>query len=92
MDIMVKKNGRAEYANVNLPKKILEMVDEAVVANDFYSSRADFVKQAIKEKLEHESYFGCVLEMSRGEGMSKCHLDKMVEWAEMVSKRSRKLS
>ena len=40
------------YKAVNLPKPILDEVDKIVKVNPCYNSRAEFVKNAIREKLE----------------------------------------
>jgi len=50
---MVKRYGRANYTAVNLPKEILVKVDEYVKRDDFYRSRAEFIKWAIYDKLKN---------------------------------------
>ena len=40
-----------DYTAVNLPSRLLELVDEEVEKSERYSSRADFVKKAIKQEL-----------------------------------------
>jgi len=49
---MIKTGGRADYKNVNLPKELLDQVDEFVRENPIFRSRAEFVKMAIMDKVE----------------------------------------
>jgi len=44
-----------DYKAVNLPRTILDDIDVFLESNKFYSSRAEFIKFAIKEKLEREN-------------------------------------
>ena len=53
---MVKRGGRATYANVNLPKQLLDGVDFIIKeVNPVYRSRAEFVKYAIIDKINLET-------------------------------------
>ena len=51
---MSKWGNKYNYKNVNLPTPILDEVDKVVAKNPYYTSRAEFVKCAIRDKLEKE--------------------------------------
>ena len=41
-----------EYSSITLRKEFLQLIDKSIAVNPIYNSRAEFVKQAIREKLE----------------------------------------
>jgi metal-responsive CopG/Arc/MetJ family transcriptional regulator len=46
-------NGRDSYIYVNLPKKLVNRIDNVIQNRAHgYSSRAEFVKDAVREKLQ----------------------------------------
>lgn len=49
---MVKRGGRAIYKTINLPQELLDQVDDFIKKNPIFRSRAEFTKEAIKQKLE----------------------------------------
>lgn len=52
-----KRGGRAEYKAVNLPKDLLDQVDDFIKKNPIYRSRAEFVKSAIKNKIDYDNVY-----------------------------------
>ena len=48
---MKKRN--VPYQGLSLPKRLLDKIDEAI-QNEAYTNKTDFIKCAIREKLEKE--------------------------------------
>ena len=44
----------SKYQGVSLPKKMLNLIDEAIV-NQPYNSKTEFIRQAIRHELERLS-------------------------------------
>jgi len=51
---MNKNNERAEYTTVSLPKKLMKNIENFIQSNPSYRSQAEFVRDAIREKLSME--------------------------------------
>jgi len=42
-----------KYVSVSIPKSLIDKIDEVIESNEFgYSSRAEFMKEAVREKLK----------------------------------------
>lgn len=54
------KNPKAEYTSVSINKRLLRHVDELIKAG-YYTSRPDFLKCAIREKLDHIKKTGGII-------------------------------
>jgi metal-responsive CopG/Arc/MetJ family transcriptional regulator len=49
---MAKKWKDYDYTAVNLPTPLINQVDKTVTKSPLYNTRADFVKCAVREKIE----------------------------------------
>lgn len=55
---MVRKNSRANYTGISMPKELMDAVEDYRKKHPAkqYRSNAEFVKEAIREKLDAEEY------------------------------------
>ena len=51
---MPRKNYREEYTGISMPKKLMDIVEDKVNSSPFYASQAEYVRCAIKEKIERD--------------------------------------
>ncbi len=49
---LTKEGEKASYVTIRLPKSLVEKVDKYILESGEYSSRADFVKEAIRLRLQ----------------------------------------
>ena len=53
------------YRNINLPEKVIEQIDEIIKIKELgYSSRADFVKDAIRKSVQELMKSGVIKKKS----------------------------
>lgn len=51
---MPKQGVKESYTSISIPKSIMSIVDEVVNGNPFYRSQAEYVRCAIREKIEND--------------------------------------
>jgi metal-responsive CopG/Arc/MetJ family transcriptional regulator len=54
----MEKNGKNKYTTVHIPTTLAEVIDEIIESERYaYSSRSEFIKDAIRRFLEYYSYY-----------------------------------
>ena len=53
---MAKTKSRMKYQGISLPVPIMQKIKKYILEHDEYRSMADFITQAIKDKMRNESF------------------------------------
>jgi len=69
----MENNGKGKYTTVHIPTALAEAIDEIIESERYaYSSRSEFIKDAIRRFLEYYNYYPASKRNSRREEL---HLD-----------------
>jgi metal-responsive CopG/Arc/MetJ family transcriptional regulator len=61
----VEKNSKGKYTTVHIPTVLAEVIDEIMEKEQCaYSSRSEFIKDAIRRFLEHYGYYPRIMRNS----------------------------
>lgn len=85
----MKKNKKVKYTTVHIPSVLAEAVDEIIENEEgAYSSRSEFIKDAIRRFLEYYNYYPASKRNSKKEEL---HLDLTQEdIAKLLTKTKKK--